>query len=321
MFSFQFNTNGITETISNTESHNIKSEEAIIHESGDYGSATFIKTSGGNANIWFRELDIVTPTILHCQSRKPYLYLHINISNTMLYSTSEGMNLLFKEDQCNLLFGSQMESSISLQKGNYRIMEVHFLFSYLEKWADHIPFLQNFLHSVKKDVTGSMFNTNLDASHEMVTIIKHIIFCIFKDDLKTMYIEGKALELLTICLNKGMKVNINPILLKQIDKEKLSIAKQYLLNNLDQNCSTEELARIVGISEWVLKRGFRQLFSVTIHEFLLIKRMEKAKELLLTTDKPVKDIAYLTGYSNKSNFTNAFKKRFGFSPGYFKKNA
>jgi len=321
MFNFQFNTNGVIKTISNTTSHDIQSEETIIHDSGDYGSATFMKTSGGNVNIWFRELDIATPTTLLCQSVEPYLYLHINISNTMLYSTSEGANLLFKADQYNLLFGSQMEFSTNLQKGNYRIMEVHFLFSYLQKWANYIPFLQRFLYRIKQDVTGSMFDMNLNASHEIITIIKQIIFCAFKDDIKTMYIEGKALELLTACLNKGTKVNNNPILLKESDKEKLSIAKQYLLENLDQNCTTEELARIAGISEWVLKRGFRQLFSVPIHEFLLIKRMEKAKELLLTTDKPVKDIAYLTGYSNKSNFTNAFKKRFGYSPGYFKKNA
>ncbi|SFE84276.1 hypothetical protein SAMN05518672_1113 [Chitinophaga sp. CF118] len=283
MLNFQFNTNGVTETISNPESQ-IQPGEEIIHESGDYGNATFINTVAGNANIWFRELDIAAPTTLHCHSGEPYLYIHINISKPMRYSCPGMPDLFFSADQFNLLFGSQMELSTRLQKGNYRTMEVHYPLSYLQNMANHIPHLQTFLNLVKKDGTGTMFDTNLNASHEISTIIKHIVYCAFNGDIKTIFIEGKALELLTVCLNKGLKVFNDPIILNQHEKEKLTEVKQYLQENIDQHRSTEELTRITGLNEWILFKGFRQLFNVPIHEYLFIKRVRKAKEQLLSSN-------------------------------------
>ncbi|MEI9809095.1 MAG: helix-turn-helix domain-containing protein [Bacteroidota bacterium] len=48
--------------------------------------------------------------------------------------------------------------------------------------------------------------------------------------------------------------------------------------------------------------------------------MQAARSLLLETDKPLKEIASLTGYSTKQSFMNAFKKYFNDTPGSFRKN-
>jgi two-component system response regulator YesN len=55
-------------------------------------------------------------------------------------------------------------------------------------------------------------------------------------------------------------------------------------------------------------------------DYLVKTRMQMARDLLLETDKPIKEIAALTGYSTKQSFLNAFKRYFHDTPGSFRKN-
>ena len=76
----------------------------------------------------------------------------------------------------------------------------------------------------------------------------------------------------------------------------------------------------MGMNEFKLKAGFKQVFGISMFDYLIKKRMQEARSLLLETDKPIKEIASLTGYSTKQSFLNAFKKYFHDTPGSFRKN-
>ena len=54
--------------------------------------------------------------------------------------------------------------------------------------------------------------------------------------------------------------------------------------------------------------------GVTFIEYLINRRMEKAKELLMTTDKKSFEIAYEVGYRDPHYFSSTFKKTQGMSP-------
>jgi AraC-like DNA-binding protein len=55
-------------------------------------------------------------------------------------------------------------------------------------------------------------------------------------------------------------------------------------------------------------------------EYLLNVKIEKAKKLLKYTDHAITEICYLCGFSSASYFTQAFKRKTGVSPSYYKKN-
>lgn len=74
------------------------------------------------------------------------------------------------------------------------------------------------------------------------------------------------------------------------------------------------LAAEVGLSPGHLMRAFRQSTGQTIHEFVEQVRVARAKALLLDTDKPIKQIADLLGFSSPSSFTLAFRRATGESP-------
>ncbi|MBR2353708.1 MAG: helix-turn-helix transcriptional regulator [Clostridia bacterium] len=59
---------------------------------------------------------------------------------------------------------------------------------------------------------------------------------------------------------------------------------------------------------------FTEHFSVSPHEYLIMRRLEHAETLLLQTELNITEIAYRTGFATSSNFSKAFKKHNGMSP-------
>jgi two-component system response regulator YesN len=70
----------------------------------------------------------------------------------------------------------------------------------------------------------------------------------------------------------------------------------------------------VPVNQTYLRKMFKEETGKTLNEYLTGIRMEKAKELILDTQDKLADIAWQTGYSDVSYFSNCFKEYFGTSP-------
>jgi AraC-like DNA-binding protein len=79
-----------------------------------------------------------------------------------------------------------------------------------------------------------------------------------------------------------------------------------------------ELAKAVGINEYKLKKGFKETFGNTVFGYLADTRLELARIELFEKKKSVSQLAFELGYSSIQHFSNAFKKKFGVSPGRLK---
>lgn len=91
-------------------------------------------------------------------------------------------------------------------------------------------------------------------------------------------------------------------------------ARTILAENFDKHITIPALARQAGINEVKLKEGFKELFGHSIHTHLQQLRLDKAQQLLLTTDLTITDITYHIGYSHVTHFTALFKKELGLTP-------
>lgn len=76
------------------------------------------------------------------------------------------------------------------------------------------------------------------------------------------------------------------------------------------------LARQVGLNDFKLKLGFRQVFGTTVFGYLHEHRMEQAQLLLQERRMNVEEVARTVGYANRSSFA-AFRKKFGINPKYY----
>lgn len=103
------------------------------------------------------------------------------------------------------------------------------------------------------------------------------------------------------------------------NKELLSEIMRYLDERFLELTSLFELSERFGYSYNYLCGLFKKLCGITLREYLLSKKLDHAKELLLQGEK-VFQISEILGYSSPYNFSRAFKKRFGLSPEKFTKN-
>jgi AraC-like DNA-binding protein len=98
-----------------------------------------------------------------------------------------------------------------------------------------------------------------------------------------------------------------------ISKE-ISPFKNVVESNVNSNLKLEEIAFLCNMSLSTFKRHFISEYKEPPGKWLQDKRLQKAKELLGGGDLKASDIYLDMGYNNLSNFSVAFKKKFGISP-------
>lgn len=86
-------------------------------------------------------------------------------------------------------------------------------------------------------------------------------------------------------------------------------------------CSVRELAREVNLSSDHLQRLFKQEIGVPISDYQAEQRLQKAAQLLTSSDMSIKEIAFAVGYEHHSSFTRAFENRFSRSPKVYRQCA
>ncbi len=94
--------------------------------------------------------------------------------------------------------------------------------------------------------------------------------------------------------------------------------RSYMLDNLDKNLTLESLSKRASLSPYHFARTFKRHVGVSPHDFLIDARINLAAFYLKTTDDPVKNIAYVCGFSNESTFCTTFKNRLGTTPSSYR---
>ena len=91
--------------------------------------------------------------------------------------------------------------------------------------------------------------------------------------------------------------------------------------NINNAMSVEQLARLSGRSLSSFRRDFMAIYNMPPSQWIRLKRIEKAKELLLCTTMTVTDICYTLGFENIAHFSRLFKSHCGFPPSFYKTNS
>jgi AraC family transcriptional regulator, transcriptional activator of the genes for pyochelin and ferripyochelin receptors len=153
-------------------------------------------------------------------------------------------------------------------------------------------------------------------SPEMQVILQQILNCPYQDWTRQFYLESKALELLILWLAQTAERDKLPAScnLSLSDVDRVHQAREILIQHLENPPSLLELARKVGLNDYKLKRGFRQLYGTTVFGYLHTQRMEKARTLLTNSQMKITDVAHAVGYASLPSFSLAFRKQFGVSP-------
>ena len=146
-----------------------------------------------------------------------------------------------------------------------------------------------YLHSISDKVAKSVEASN--SQEEILGIISQMIntYC---DAITRMNIENHSYRIIRV--------------------------QKYIIANLTEDLSLEQLAEVAETSPQHLSRLFRKECGVTITDYIRKQRIGEAKWMLQSTDNPIYEIAEALGFSSQNYFCNVFQKETGMTPSDFK---
>ncbi len=93
---------------------------------------------------------------------------------------------------------------------------------------------------------------------------------------------------------------------------------EFLNKNYKEHLTLSLIAENFHINMYYLHHTFKQVSGITIMEYLMKKRIEKAKQLLENSNYTITRIAVIIGFSSAAHFSTTFRKRLGMSPSEYR---
>lgn len=158
-------------------------------------------------------------------------------------------------------------------------------------------YLPNFMEFVlfRNELTSSLKELHLMIMEEEKNLKKEELFLFIMEQLireysnpvSEMTIQEASAEIKTVC--------------------------DYLENNYMENITLNQLSNLTGLSKYYLLHSFTKQKGISPYNYLQTIRIGKAKKMLEQGIAPI-DVAFKTGFTDQSHFTNFFKKLIGLTP-------
>lgn len=290
------------------------SGSAAFHNSNEHGNFLVQEYATDKFTIHYNEFLLSARTKLSVTTESRLIQTTASL-RTKVSQNFSGLKMAVKEGQFSLVPGPIEYCELSLEgTKEYHQFAIGYQRSCLENLIPYFPVLKQFIKGEQIDNSFAIISAKW-MPIEVSYIINQMLHCPYEPAVRDFFFDDKASDLLFYMLVELSKHK--PVIkdLSSSDIEKVHACHTIILNDLTQHYNISKLARKVGLNEFKLKIGFKQLFGVGPFAFLKKERMNKAYDLLLNTDKPIKDIQSIAGYESLTSFVGAFRKFFGRTPG------
>jgi AraC family transcriptional regulator len=112
-----------------------------------------------------------------------------------------------------------------------------------------------------------------------------------------------------------------PDLTNKFIRTEMRRALEYVHDYLDRDLSLREIADVSGVSANYLTSLFKQTTGYSLHQYVIRRRIEKARTLLLRSDLSIGEIALQVGFYDSAHFNRHFKRVTGLTPGALRKRS
>jgi AraC family transcriptional regulator len=137
-------------------------------------------------------------------------------------------------------------------------------------------------------------------------------------------IDALAVELIGALSQDHMEVSRSRLPLEfakgLLDRQRLDRVLEYIEANLESDITVSDLADAACFSLFHFSRAFSLAMGRPPHTYLSERRLDRARHLLAYSDASLVDISLTCRFSGQANFTKAFKRAMGLSPGRYRRS-
>ena len=179
-----------------------------------------------------------------------------------------------------------------MEENHSNLMDIRLKILEFVLWAEHIAYEKG----------GMTYQLNARADY-----LPEIIDMTEISQMRKWFVE----KIMEACQN---------ILSKRTEKSNsiIGMAKDYIRGNYNRDISLDDLSRAENNSPYYFSKIFKENTGENFIEYLTNIRIDKAKELLGTTEYSMKEICSMVGYSDPNYFSRSFKKNVGVTPTEYK---
>ena len=105
-----------------------------------------------------------------------------------------------------------------------------------------------------------------------------------------------------------------------LNLKRISMVKDYISLHYRDDLKLSELADLVSMTPTSLCHIFKRYHNKRISDIIVETRIQRAKEMLISTDIKIRFVAYECGFSTLTNFNRLFKRLTGMTPTEYKNN-
>lgn len=230
----------------------------------------------------------------------------------------EGQNYELKRHDLLIMNNKELHRPYFQSNKPYERMVIHFKSKFISHFNTDT---YNLLHCFENKKLG--LNNKLEASEVFDCgfhgLIKHIEGYAKQNSKESEVMIQTIFIQLLVSLNKGFALKPNTAVDGPVQKnKKISHILEYINENISEKLTLDMLQEKFYANKYYLCHVFKAATGFTIQEYVIYKRIMKAKELL-ASGMPVLETSNAVGFNDYSNFYRTFKKITGYSPRYFNK--
>lgn len=252
-----------------------------------------------------------TPLLIDSLVRKTIIHFYFCLDGSAVFEFGPhyqreiqgGRNYFFFNPEQDLPFLLRLLPHTRMVMMNISIESLHNLFVH-----EPLPFL-------KPENIRQKYYDEREIPANLLVELNQLFTIQLSENANRLYYQGKILELLALYFSERKPDTENcPFLNNENIVRKIKHAKEHLLQHELDAPTLKELSKLVGLNEYQLKTGFKEIYGNTVYGYLLDHKLDHARVILDSGQFHVAQVAYQIGYTNPSHFIAAFKKKFGVTP-------
>ena len=255
--------------------------------------------------------------------------MNVVFSTGKIYKGLDGLKLTHQESMANMiqhLNSSKIQFSAPKNINTFSINSENILTNYL--MIGSINKAKEFLVDIFKNLSNEPSSSKKQAYIDIANCFKKVLV------QKNIQSSISSIEYIFDIINTNVNIsdqniqeNFFSILDKieeymQINSKKFNIEEviDYINNHYTENIFLDELAEKYNISSKHLSKKIKQYLNISFKDYTTQLKINKAKELLATSDITITKLFSMVGFQDRISFTRAFKQKTGISPSEYKKN-
>ncbi len=239
----------------------------------------------------------VTLSIQHILSNIPHYHREIEIiyvceGKCMVYADNE--SALVKKGDVFICFPRQIHYYNCPEKGRFNviILNPNLLYGLKDIMETNIP-ISNVISSEKTKEIGELFNRALE----------------FKGEYKSTVVAGLLNQAIGLCMS-----NIETKPKSNKGKSVFQALLEYCSDNFDDDITLESISQSLHISKFHISHLMNEKLGISFSTYINMLRVDKARTLLVESDKRISDISEEVGFGSIRSFNRAFLEITGKTP-------